>query len=177
MFFVLSRAWDKEKKFGVSMRFYSSWGLRFFFLCPTLVARRKTSSSIDFFFWKSRSHTLLLVSNWKHIFLVFVKVLLWLFTIQGTIFIVVQNQWEKFMLKINSYNISLALCNSIFFSGECFIPLYNSLAQTRKCLHCTPCIIQCPYQLLREMCTICQRIFDIVDKRKKHTLQPRTYCG
>ena len=143
-----------------------------FFLCPTLVARRKASSSIDYF-WKSRSHTLLLVFQLKTQFFWFLWVLLWLFTIQGTIFIVVQNQWEKFMLKINSYNISLALC----FSEECFIPLYNSLVQTRKWLHCTPCIIQCPYQLLREMYTICQWLFDIVDRRKKHTLQPRTYCG
>ena len=35
------------------------------------------------------------------------------------------------MLKINSYNVSLALCNSIF-SGEYFIPLYNSLAHYRN---------------------------------------------
>ena len=127
------------------MRFDSSWGLRFFFpvsrscvvlprswlrfffLCPTLVARRKASSSIDYF-WKSRSHTLLLVFQLKTQFFWFLWVLLWLFTIQGTIFIVVQNQWEKFMLKINSYNISLALC----FSEECFIPLYNSLAQIKQ---------------------------------------------
>ena len=55
------------------------------------------------------------------IFLVFVKVLLWLFTIQGTIFIVVQNQWDKFMLKINSCSISLALCNWIFLGNVLFL--------------------------------------------------------
>ena len=163
MFFRLVTSMGQRKKFWVSMGFYSSWGLRFFSFVPRswLLLKKSVPYSSPCF------------PTENTIFLVFVKVLLWLFTIQGTIFIVVQNQWEKFMLKINSYNISLALC----FSEECFIPLYNSLAQTRKWLHCTPCIIQCPYQLLREMYTICQRIFDIVDRRKKHTLQPRTYCG
>ena len=92
-----------------------------FFVCPTLVARRKTSSSIDYFFWKVGPILFSLFSNWKHNFLVFVKVLLWLFTIQGTIFIVVQNQWDKFMLKINSCSISLALCNWIFLGNVLFL--------------------------------------------------------
>ena len=89
-----------------------------FFVCPTLVARRKTSSSIDYFFWKSRSHTLLLVFQLKTQFFGFCESVVVLFTIQGTIFIVVQNQWDKFMLKINSCSISLALCNWIFFLGN-----------------------------------------------------------
>ena len=85
------------------------------------------------------------------IFLVFVKVLLWLFTIQGTIFIVVQNQWDKFMLKINSCSISLALCYWIFLGNVLF--LFIIVWPIMKWLHCTPYIIQCPYQLLREMYT------------------------
>ena len=129
MFFVLSRAWDQEKKFWVFMSFDSSWGLSFFF--PLSHARGKTKN--NFLYWlllqnKSVPYSSPCFPTENTIFLVFVKVLLWLFTIQGTIFIVVQNQWEKFMLKINSYNISLALC----FSEECFIPLYNSLAQIKQ---------------------------------------------
>ena len=97
---------------------------------PLSHARGKTKSI--FLYWlllkKSVPYSSPCFPTENTIFLVFVKVLLWLFTIQGTIFIVVQNQWEKFMLKINSYNISLALC----FSEECFIPLYNSLAQIKQ---------------------------------------------
>ena len=44
MFFVSSRAWDKEKK----LRFDSSWGSKFFFLFPTLVTRRKKNSDISY---------------------------------------------------------------------------------------------------------------------------------
>ena len=119
MFFVLSRAWDQEKKFWVFMRFDSSWGLSFFF--PLSHARGKTKN--NFLYWlllqnKSVPYSSPCFPTENTIFLVFVKVLLWLFTIQGSIFIVVQSQWEKFMLKINSYNVSLALCNSIFFLGN-----------------------------------------------------------
>ena len=172
MFFVLSRAWDQEKKFWVFMSFDSSWGLSFFF--PLSHARGKTKN--NFLYWlllqnKSVPYSSPCFPTENTIFLVFVKVLLWLFTIQGTIFIVVQNAQNKFIQHL----IGFVWFN--FFSEECFIPLYNSLAQIKKWLHCTPCIIQCPYQLLREMYTICQWLFDIVDRRKKHMLQPRTYCG
>ena len=177
MFFRLVTSMGQRKKFWVSMGFYSSWGLRFFFLCPTLVVRRKTSSSIDYFFWKSRSHTLLLVFQLKTQFFGFCE----------SVVVIVYNTRNYFHCRSKSVGKIYAQNKFIqhligfvwfnFFSEECFIPLYNSLAQTRKWLHCTPCIIQCPYQLLREMYTICQWLFDIVDRRKKHTLQPRTYCG
>ena len=53
MFFVSSRAWDRENIFSPheaseGLRFDSSWGLGIF-LCPTFVMRRKISYSI--FFW------------------------------------------------------------------------------------------------------------------------------
>ena len=79
------------------------------------------------------------------------------------------------MLKINSYNISLALC----FSEECFIPLYNSLAQIKQgngytALHA---LYNVPTNYFVKCTPTCQRLFDIVDRGKKHTLQLRRYCG
>ena len=118
-----------------------------------------------------------LFSNWKHNFFGFCE----------SVVVIVYNTRNYFHCRSKSVGKIYAQNKFIqhligfvwfnFFSEECFIPLYNSLAQIKKWLHCTPCIIQCPYQLLREMYTICQWLFDIVDRRKKHTLQPRTYCG
>ena len=127
MFFVLSRTWDKEKN-SESLRGSIPHKESDFFRLSHACGKTKNI----FLYWllllkKSVPYSSPCFLTENTIFLVFVKVLLWLFTIQGTIFIVVQNQWDKFMLKINSCSISLALCNWIFFR-ECFIPFYYSLA-------------------------------------------------
>ena len=176
MFFGLVTSMGQRKKFWVSMRFDSSWGLSFFSFVPRS--------------WQDEKHLPLLTtsekvgpilfslfSNWKHNFFGFCEIVVVIVYNTRNYFhcrsesvgkIYAQNKFIQHLIGFVWFN---------FFSEECFIPLYNSLAQTRKWLHCTPCIIQCPYQLLREMYTICQWLFDIVDRRKKHTLQPRTYCG
>ena len=139
------------------MGFYSSWGLRFFFLCPTLVTTSEKVGPILFS----------LFSNWKHNFFGFCE----------SVVVIVYNTRNYFHCRSESVGKIYAQNKFIqhligfvwfnFFSEECFIPLYNSLAQIKKWLHCTPCIIQCPYQLLREMYTNLSKTFWYRRQRKK----------